>query len=116
MTTPMKESVSAWPNSSPAFRPDTNPEADRKIRVAFVEDDDEVGWFLACSRQGQPTTTALVLPSTTSAPKWTTTENSEAVSMTTDALGDYQIPRTTGCGSPGCGRSISIYVVLAAHF
>jgi hypothetical protein len=31
----MKESVSAWPNSSPAFRPDANPEADRKIRVAF---------------------------------------------------------------------------------
>jgi len=41
MTTQMKESVSAWPNSSPAFRPDTNPEADRKIRVAFVEDDDD---------------------------------------------------------------------------
>ena len=41
MTTPMKESVSAWPNSSPAFRPDANPDVDRRIRVAFVEDDDD---------------------------------------------------------------------------
>src|SRR6266481_3987607 len=41
MTTPMKESVSAWPNSSPAFRPDASPDVDRRIRVAFVEDDDD---------------------------------------------------------------------------
>src|SRR5258708_4641682 len=41
MTTPMKESVSAWPNSSPAFRPDASPDVERRIRVAFVEDDDD---------------------------------------------------------------------------
>src|SRR3977135_1885528 len=41
MTTQMKESVSAWPSSSPAFRPDTSPGVERRIRVAFVEDDDD---------------------------------------------------------------------------
>ena len=41
MTTQMKESVSAWPKSSPVFKPDTSPDVDRKIRVAFVEDDDD---------------------------------------------------------------------------
>jgi two-component system response regulator ChvI len=41
MTTQMKESVSAWPNSNPAFRPDTSPDVERRIRVAFVEDDDD---------------------------------------------------------------------------
>src|SRR6266851_4488854 len=39
MTTQMKESVSAWPNSNPAFRPETSTDVERKIRVAFVEDD-----------------------------------------------------------------------------
>ena len=37
----MKESVSAWPNSNPAFRPETSTDVERKIRVAFVEDDDD---------------------------------------------------------------------------
>src|SRR5215813_10555894 len=41
MTTPMKEDVSAWPSSSPGFRPDDESDAHRKIRVAFVEDDDD---------------------------------------------------------------------------
>jgi len=46
MTTPMKESVSAWPNSDPAFSPDNSaPDngagVQRRIRVAFVEDDDD---------------------------------------------------------------------------
>jgi len=41
MTTQMKESVSAWPNSNPAFRPETSTDVERKIRVAFVEDDDD---------------------------------------------------------------------------
>lgn len=37
----MKESVSAWPSSSRAFKPDTSPDVERRIRVAFVEDDDD---------------------------------------------------------------------------
>jgi two-component system response regulator ChvI len=41
MTTPMKEDVSAWPSSNPGFRPDGDPDSQRKIRVAFVEDDDD---------------------------------------------------------------------------
>ena len=41
MTTQMKESVSAWPKYSHAFKADTSPEVERKIRVAFVEDDDD---------------------------------------------------------------------------
>ncbi len=40
MTTQMKESVSAWPSSNPAPRPDTS-DVERRIRVAFVEDDDD---------------------------------------------------------------------------
>lgn len=41
MTTPMKGGVSAWPNSVRAFRPDVSPDVERRIRVAFVEDDDD---------------------------------------------------------------------------
>jgi len=41
MTTQMKESVSAWPNSNPAFNPDADGDVDKRIRVAFVEDDDD---------------------------------------------------------------------------
>ena len=46
MTTQMKENVSAWPSSDPAFKPDNsapnnNSDMQRKIRVAFVEDDDD---------------------------------------------------------------------------
>src|SRR5262249_2786905 len=40
MTTPMKESVSAWPNSNPAYRPDADADVGKRIRVAFVEGDD----------------------------------------------------------------------------
>jgi two-component system, OmpR family, response regulator ChvI len=46
MTTQMKESVSAWHSSDPAFSPDNNATnsssvVQRRIRVAFVEDDDD---------------------------------------------------------------------------
>ena len=41
MTTPMKEGVLAGPSSNPGFRPDVDPGVPRKIRVAFVEDDDD---------------------------------------------------------------------------
>ena len=41
MTTQMKESVSAWPNSNPAFNPDADGDVDKRIRIAFVEDDDD---------------------------------------------------------------------------
>src|SRR5215471_8955143 len=41
MTTPMKEDVSAWPSSNPSFRPPADPESQRMIRLAFVEDDDD---------------------------------------------------------------------------
>src|SRR5512143_873544 len=41
MTTQMKENATAWPSSSPAFRPETSADVDRRIRVAFVEDDDD---------------------------------------------------------------------------
>jgi len=37
----MKESVSAWPNSNPAFNPGADGDVDKRIRVAFVEDDDD---------------------------------------------------------------------------
>lgn len=37
----MKDNVSAWPGSNPDFRPDANNVADRQIRLAFVEDDDD---------------------------------------------------------------------------
>jgi len=41
MTTQMKDNVSAWPSSNPGFNPDANNAADRRIRLAFVEDDDD---------------------------------------------------------------------------
>jgi len=41
MTTQTKESVSAWPSSNPRFSPGLDPGEQRKIRVAFVEDDDD---------------------------------------------------------------------------
>ena len=41
MTTPMKESVSVWPNSNPAPRPVASSDVEKRIRVAFVEDDDD---------------------------------------------------------------------------
>src|SRR5215470_17654011 len=41
MTTPMKESVSAWPNSNPGYKPDADGDVGKRIRVAFVEDDDD---------------------------------------------------------------------------
>ena len=43
MTTQIKESDSAWPSSNPASAPapEQDREQERKIRVAFVEDDDD---------------------------------------------------------------------------
>jgi len=41
MTAQMKEDVSAWPSSSPAFKPVVNVATDRRIRLALVEDDDD---------------------------------------------------------------------------
>src|SRR5688572_23508699 len=41
MTTQMKDNVSAWPSSNPGFRPDVSNPADRRIHLAFVEDDDD---------------------------------------------------------------------------
>src|SRR6185295_20256694 len=41
MTTQTKESDTAWPNYSPASRADVDPNVTRRIRVAFVEDDDD---------------------------------------------------------------------------
>ena len=41
MTTQVKESVSVWPSSSREFRPDTSADVERRIRIAFVEDDDD---------------------------------------------------------------------------
>jgi two-component system response regulator ChvI len=37
----MKESVSAWPSSNPAPRPATSSDVEKRIRDAFVEDDDD---------------------------------------------------------------------------
>jgi len=37
----MKDNVSAWPSSNPAFRPDANDVSDLRIHLAFVEDDDD---------------------------------------------------------------------------
>ena len=37
----MKESVSVWPSSNPAPRPATSSDVEKRIRVAFVEDDDD---------------------------------------------------------------------------
>lgn len=41
MTTLTTGSVSAWPSSRPAFNPGDSLEVDRRIRLAFVEDDDD---------------------------------------------------------------------------
>ncbi len=41
MTTQTKDNVSAWPGSNPGFKPDASNAADRRIRLAFVEDDDD---------------------------------------------------------------------------
>jgi two-component system response regulator ChvI len=41
MTTATKESVSARPSSNPAPRPATSSDVEKRIRVAFVEDDDD---------------------------------------------------------------------------
>ncbi len=41
MTTQMKDDASAWPSSNPGFRPDASNGADRRIHLAFVEDDDD---------------------------------------------------------------------------
>lgn len=41
MTTPTKENVSAWPSSVPVPRPDVATEADGRIRLIFVDDDDD---------------------------------------------------------------------------
>ena len=41
MTTQMKESGSAWPSSNPVLRPETSAAVTRRIKVAFVEDDDD---------------------------------------------------------------------------
>ena len=41
MTTPMKESVSARPSSNSAPRAATSSDVEKRIRVAFVEDDDD---------------------------------------------------------------------------
>ena len=41
MTTPMKADVSAWPSSNPVFKPVAEGDAERRIRVAFAEDDDD---------------------------------------------------------------------------
>ena len=37
----LKESVSVWPNSNPAPRPAASLDVEKRIRVAFVEDDDD---------------------------------------------------------------------------
>jgi len=41
MTTQMKDDVSAWPSSSPDFKPGASDASDQRIRLAFVEDDDD---------------------------------------------------------------------------
>lgn len=41
MTTQTKDDGSAWPNSNPGFPPDAEVETGRRIRIAFVEDDDD---------------------------------------------------------------------------
>lgn len=41
MTTPMKDNVSAWPSSKPGFRPDESNAGEQRVRLAFVEDDDD---------------------------------------------------------------------------
>ena len=41
MTTQTKDDASAWPSSSPGYRPDAEVESGRRVRIAFVEDDDD---------------------------------------------------------------------------
>jgi len=41
MTTQTKDDASAWPSSSPGYRPDPEVESGRRVRIAFVEDDDD---------------------------------------------------------------------------
>lgn len=41
MTTQTKDDASAWPSSNPGYRPDAEVESGRRVRIAFVEDDDD---------------------------------------------------------------------------
>ncbi len=41
MTTQTKDDASAWPSSNPGYRPDAEVENGRRVRIAFVEDDDD---------------------------------------------------------------------------
>jgi two-component system response regulator ChvI len=41
MTTQTKDDASAWPSSSPGYRPDAEIESGRRVRIVFVEDDDD---------------------------------------------------------------------------
>ncbi|MDB5487198.1 MAG: hypothetical protein JWQ58_913, partial [Reyranella sp.] len=41
MTTQTKDDGSAWPSSNPGFTPDAEIESSRRVRIAFVEDDDD---------------------------------------------------------------------------
>ena len=41
MTTQTKDDGSAWPSSNPGFPPDAEVETGRRVRIAFVEDDDD---------------------------------------------------------------------------
>lgn len=41
MTTQTKGDGSAWPSSNPGFPPDAEVETGRRVRIAFVEDDDD---------------------------------------------------------------------------
>lgn len=41
MTTPMKENVAAWPSSGPVLKPEVASENGDRIRLVFVDDDDD---------------------------------------------------------------------------
>ena len=41
MTTQTKDNVSAWPSSSPGFKPGASDASGQPVRLAFVEDDDD---------------------------------------------------------------------------
>ncbi len=41
MTTQTKDDGSVWPSSNPGYRPDSEVETGRRVRIAFVEDDDD---------------------------------------------------------------------------
>src|SRR5258708_30583508 len=41
MTTPMKENVVAWPSSNPVPRPKAGGDGEERIRLIFVDDDDD---------------------------------------------------------------------------